>query len=266
MNKLIETETALREYASRKGWPSQKEWTAYAKEHDLLGWQGANYRTGMNWETYRKHLGFPTRSHHHTYKECIDAIKEASENLGQFFTRKEYEAWQSSRPDLPTHHVISRRCGGWNGAKVEADLLPNLVWGKEFTDDEIISALKACANSLGTLFSEDEYLKWRGNNPDLPHVETIRKRLGGMPEAKKKMGLESYQPGPNPVYSDGRWKEPYMNFLRDQLKHSSYEEWLKNNDGPSLDAIWKHAGGYEKALIESLQLYIEKIKAGRIKR
>ena len=264
---LIKTEQAIRDYASLHGWPSQSEWNKFAKENGFLGVQGIYYHTNKTWNDYRDIIGFKPREHRFTKDECLNAMRQASSHLGQFFTRKEYEAWQKLRPELPTHAVITRRFGGWNQAKREVELIPNASWGKEFTDQEIINALQACSRDLGMLYSEEEYMTWRNNKPDIPHIETIRKRLDGIPEAKRKIGLQSYDcGGPDFRYSNGRWKEPMLGFLRDQLSHTAYENWLKYNIGPSLDAIWDHAGGYEKALIECLCLYVEKIEAGRKKR
>jgi hypothetical protein len=46
--------------------------------------------------------------------------------------------------------IISSRFESWNAAKVEAGLVPNSSWGKEFSDTEILSALRSCAEALGT--------------------------------------------------------------------------------------------------------------------
>jgi len=264
---MILTEMVLREYASLRGWPSQSEWNTYAKEKGYLGVQGIYYHTRKNWNDYRDLLGFLPRAHRFSKEECLDAIRMASKELGQFFTRKQYEEWQKLHPTFPNHQVISGRCGGWNIAKVSVGLLPNDSWGKEFTEEEIIDSLRKCSKSLGPLFSEEEYMAWRSKNPDTPSIETIRKRLGGLPEAKRKMGLESYDAGgPEFQYSEGRWREPFLRFLRDQLTHTAYEGWLRENEGPGLKALTDHAGGYEKSLLECLRLFIEKVESGRRKR
>ncbi len=78
------------------------------------------------------------------------------------------------------------------------------------------------------------------------------------------MGLESYDAGtPGFQYSEGRWREFILKFIRGQLTHTAYERWLQENEGPSLQALADHAGGYTLALIKCLTLYIDKINSYR---
>lgn len=268
MNKLQETQTALCNYASQHGWPSMSEWNKYAKTHGYLGTQGIYHHTRQKWEDYRKSLGFPPRNKSFTKEECIEAIKKAAIELGEFFTKKQYTKWQKAHPNFPSPGVITNRFESWNAAKIAAGLVPNASWGKEFSDEEILTALKDCAQALGTkLFSEEEYMKWRGKNTALPHIETIRKRFGGLAKAKEAVGLESYKQGGRELqYAEGRWKESFLLFLRQQLSCYTYEKWAKENNGPSMNVLREYAGGYEKALLECLNLYIQKIKEGRRKR
>ena len=143
-------------------------------------------------------------------------------------------------------------------------MFSNKAWGKEFDDQEIINALKDCSAALGALFSESEYMTW--NDGTRPHIETIRKRMGSLVEAKHMMNLETYLPGCQTKYTEGRWKNFVLRFITEALMLEKYEEWARENGGPSRKALLDNAGGYEKALLEILPLYIEKIRAGRRKR
>lgn len=255
----------LQQYVESIGyWPTQKQWNKYAKENNFYSTVGFFERTKKSWETLRQEMGYPPRNKQYTKEDCIKAIKQASNHLGELFTKREYVDWQKDYPELPSANKISRICGGWNSAKVEAGLFINIAFGKEFTEREIFDALKSCAKIYGVLFSEEQYLAWRSGNPEIPHIETIRRKLGGIPEAKRKMGLESYAPGPQIKYSNDQWKEPFMRFIVEMLNYNNYIKWAKESDDrPSMSAIVDNAGGYEQALLEVLSVYMKKIKAGR---
>ena len=137
-DKIVITEQAIKKYAESLGyWPSKRQWGKYAKENAHMSFLGLYYHTKKSWNTYRVEFGFPVREKVFTRGECVQAIRQAAESLGQFFSRKEYEEWQKSHPGLPTPPQISRRCNGWNVAKQEADLVPNQIWGKQFDDPRI---------------------------------------------------------------------------------------------------------------------------------
>lgn len=265
--RLLETEKALIEYAETYGWPSQKEWNKYAEEHGYFNVPSLYYYTKELWSQIRDRLGFKPRKHHFTKEECIDAIIRASQEYGIFLTQNQYEDWIKLNPENPGLGVVHGRFGSWNTAKIEAGLIPNNSPGlsKEFTETELLEALKKCATALASdLFTEAEYMAWRANNPDIPHIETVRKKLGGLPEAKRKMGLRSYDAGfQDPIWSDGQWKKPLLDFLCNQVSVSSYREWAKQNNGPCTDIFYEYAEGWDKALIECLELLIIKIKEGR---
>jgi len=265
MKSVASTEQAMLNYAKELGyWPSRSQWDKYARENGHMSFVGVYYHTRKGWEAYREQFGFPPREKVFTKDDCISALHQAAQELGQFFTRREYDEWQKKRPDLPSIGQFAGRCGTWNKAKEEAELFTNAAWGKEFDDNEIIQALKDCSAALGPLFSEAEYMAW--NDGTRPHIETIRKRMGSLPEAKKAMELETYHQGKQTKYTDGRWQEPFLHFISDSLKSDRYFEWAKENGGPSNKALFDNAGGYEKALLEILPLYIEKVTAGRKKR
>ena len=191
MKSVSDTEKAMLKFASELGyWPSRTQWDRYAKENGYMTFVGIYYHTKKNWNAYREEFGFSPREKIFSREECVQAVRQVAESLGQFFARKEYDEWQKTKPDLPSIGQIAGRCGTWNRAKEEAELFTNAAWGKEFDDDEIIQALKDCSNALGTLFSESEYMAW--NDGTKPYIETIRKRMGSLVEAKKAMELETY--------------------------------------------------------------------------
>lgn len=160
---------------------------------------------------------------------------------------------------MPTSAQISRRFRGFNNAKKAAGLIPNKSFpGKIYTDEELLKALKACSVALGKKFSETDYMKW--NDGTWPHIETIRVRFGSLANAKKLLRLETFKKGPQYKYANGEWQEPLMKYLEEMLNNGSYKKWAIKNNGPSLRALNKNVGGFNKALIIMLKKYIEKLK------
>jgi hypothetical protein len=272
MKKAIKTERALKAFVNQIGyWPSQNEWDQYARENGYLTVVALRHYTKMSWEAYRKKLGFPPRVRHFTREECIKALQVAAQELGMFFTQKDYAAWRNNnRPDLPTLSQIQRQCRRWNDAKTMAGLVPNPVFATRITTErDVLNALKECASELGPEFGERQYVKWRESKGKIhPNVETIRKIMNGFPNAKKLLGLHSYKQGGVEKYTDPvSWQEPLLQFIGKQLSCEKYERWAEANSGPSLKALRENAGGsYDAALLQALELYLQKIKAGRKKR
>jgi len=256
--KVKKTLNAIKNFADKLNrWPTLKEWDRYAREKGYYTFVGLYYQIGKSWETIRKEMGFPEREKVYSREECIEAVKSAAKALGDFFTRKEYDAWKTET--MPTSAQISRQFKGFNNAKKAAGLIPNKPFlGKTYTEEELLKALKACSLALGEKFSETDYMKW--NNGTWPHIETIRVRFGGLANAKKLLQLETFEKGPQYKYANGEWQEPLMKYLEEMLNSESYKKWAKKNNGPSLRALNKNVGGFDKALIIMLEKYIEKLK------
>jgi hypothetical protein len=257
--RLKKTIRELKKYAEANGWPSQNQWNAYAKKNDLYTTMGIYYITKLSWDSFRQSLNIPPRNKTFSKENCIQALKKAAEEYGIFIKRSEYTEWQKRHRDMPTAAQISRRCGGFNTAKELAGLVPNEAVGRTINDEEIRKALTDCARDLGrTKFSEAEYLEWRQNQDiERPHIETIRVRLGGfLPEAKKKLDLDTYHAGPQEKYNETNWLPAVIKFVEEALKLENYEKWLQENSGPSLTVLRRFAGGYKGALKEALSRFI----------
>ena len=258
MSRLDASLEALKKYAEKLGfWPSLSEWNTYARENGYYQFQGIHYHTRKSWETLRKEFGFPTKQKKFTKEECIVALQKAAQKYGSALKRKEYNEWRKSNPDTPSAAQLVTVFGSYTKAKIEAGLLPNKIGGKTFSDEEIISALKKCAAEIGEKFSERQYEKWRNNRKNIPSIETIRKRFGSAVEARKKLGLDWFESGPQYKYNNENWQAPFMEFLREVLSSRNYARWAKRNGGPSLKAIRNNAGSYSKALEKMLKIFIE---------
>lgn len=148
MNKNHQkSELSLKQYADHLGhWPSQNEWDQYARTHGLLSCTALRYHTGLNWETYRQHLGYLPKTRYYTQDDCIAALQQAEKSLGSFFTQREYNAWRKTQPDLPSRQQIITRCGRWNDAKTMAGFVPNPSFATKITTKEgCLEALRQAA-------------------------------------------------------------------------------------------------------------------------
>lgn len=250
--------TALKNYAIEQGyWPSLREWNTYARENGYYQFQGIHYHTKKSWETLRKEYGFPPKQKKYSKEDGIAALLQAAEKYGPAIKRKEYNEWRKNHPNTPTSAQLVTMFGSYTNAKIEAGLVTNKIGGKTFTNEEIIFALKKCAEEIGEKFSESQYEKWRKGRKNIPNIETIRKRFGSAVEARKKLGLDAFESGPQYKYNDQKWQTPFMSFLREVLSSRNYARWAKRNNAPSLKAIRDNAGSYSNALEKMLEIYLK---------
>lgn len=57
-----------------------------------------------------------------------------------------------------------------------------------------------------------------------------------------------------------------LQFIGEQLSLGKYKGWAVENDAPGITTLTRHAGGYDTALKEVMELHLQKINAGRKKR
>lgn len=260
--KLKESLDALVQYARKLGhFPSTADWRKYANEHGYYSAVTIMTHTQKSWEMLRKQLGFEPKIKSYTKEECIKALRKAAEVYGIFIRRREYEEWAKKQGNVPTAAQLISIFGNYTEAKIASGLFPNEPFGKKYTDEECLEALKACEKDIGPLFSETDYLEWQKNHPEYPHFETIRKHFGGFNKAKEYLQLATYNKGKNiNALEKEEWKSYFYRFIQDMLSIESYEKWAKENNGPSLTTIFRHAGGHKKALLKLLPVYIEELR------
>lgn len=261
-DKLKESVEALKKYASDIGyWPPESEWNQHAKKKKLYVGQTIRLKTEKSWERLRKEFGFKPKNKTFSKEDCIRALKNAAEVYGPKLKRKEYEVWRKTQEDVPSPAQISLQFRSFTNAKIAAGLIPNQIIGKTFSNDEIANALKACAKEKGILFSDSEYEEWRAGRKDIPTIETVRKRLGSLVEAKRKLGLKGYIPGTNlREYKENEWKSYFYDFVEHALSQESYKKWAAVNNAPSASVLYRHAGGHTEALLKILPIYIKELK------
>ncbi|WP_206922728.1 hypothetical protein [Alicyclobacillus suci] len=247
---------ALKSFATELGyWPSKEQWDRYASEHGMLRYMSIYHHLRRSWNLLRDDMGFAPREIGPTEEECIAALREATKT-SPLLPRRDYEAWRQAHPGYPSAIQIILRLGGtWNMAKEKAGLVTIDPSHDGYSDEELRSSLLECSKVCGEKFSENDYIEWRENNPGHPHIATIRARFGGTAEAKRALGLETYDIGSPTEYTEAQVLSSLIRFLRDQLNIDVYDEWRKQHDGPSITAIRARFAGYEEALHRALELY-----------
>ncbi|TGA96248.1 hypothetical protein E4665_16260 [Sporolactobacillus shoreae] len=200
-----------------------------------------------------------------TESECIQAMKVASHYLGFSFTRNDYLHWQMDHSEYPTAAQIAHRLHGFNEAKVQAGLIPNATvrTSSQFSDDELIIALKNAYQDLGGTFSERSYELWRSRKEKKPSLSTIRNRLGSITELKKRLEANSFSFDAALIYDSDKWKVPLVQFIAGQLSLNAYKKWSREHGAPSVSDLQDYADSYEGALVEAMNRYIQQIKDGR---
>ncbi|MBU5341319.1 hypothetical protein [Caldifermentibacillus hisashii] len=258
-DKLKESIKALKERASELGyWPPKREWDIYAKENGYYSMVSIRKKSRKTWEELREEFGFEAKIKRYTADDCIRALQSAAEEYGPKLSIRQYEAWAKTQTDVPSTMQISTIFKTYANAKIKAGLIPNQVTGKIFTVDEILEALKKCAEEKGVLFTDADYEEWRKGKKEMPSIETIRKRLGSLVLAKEQLGLEYYQMGENARrYEENEWRAYFYDFISHSLSIESYKRWAKENNAPSVSVLFRRTGGHKKALLELLPIYID---------
>ena len=123
--------------------------------------------------------------------------------------------------------------------------------------DASLIALKNVLRKLAKNFPKDNMRNGEIIEKNIPSIETIRKRFGSAVEARKKLGLDWFESGPQYKYNNENWQAPFMEFLREVLSSRNYARWAERNGGPSLKAIRDNVGSYSKALEKMLKIFIE---------
>lgn len=121
-------------------------------------------------------------------EELINAIRRVARHLGRTPTSSEYE--QHAREyDLPSAILVVNRLG-WSNAVEAAGLKPHRArrtYTRRWDEDSCVTAVCSVASELGHVPSLKEYETLSAGKPDLPSVATVRNRVGGWAEVRKRV-------------------------------------------------------------------------------
>ena len=121
-------------------------------------------------------------------KELVNSIRRVARNLGRTPTVSDYE--QHAREyDLPSAILIVNRLG-WSNAVEAAGMNPHRVrrpYTRRWNEDTCVTAVCSVASELGHVPSLKEYEAHSTGKSDLPSVATVRNRVGGWAEVRRRV-------------------------------------------------------------------------------
>lgn len=118
-------------------------------------------------------------------KECISALKNIRDKINESPSVSQYEKNRSK--EQPPRNYISRKFGGWNQAKREAEL--EIYDSHSYTEEDCLIAIDFVSEKLGKSPTKKEY---RENKKDEhPSPSVIENNFGSWDSAKKKLGLKT---------------------------------------------------------------------------
>jgi len=88
-------------------------------------------------------------------------------------------------------------------------------------------------------------MEWREQEKiNRPHIETIRKRLGFLPEVKTMLNMETYEI--HAVTNSELTKEYCLSavkkFVSEMLSNENYQRWAKKNNMPAYTTVLSKTG------------------------
>lgn len=253
-NKAIVEKTIaeLIKYSKRRGFPTTRGWTQYAKKNGLLTAYQLIHYTKKSWYDIRDELGFKydlqARQKQKLEQErqvAIQQLKETAKVLGENFTKRQYADFAKVKGYFSIGQLTRLFQGKFNNAKLAAGL-PVFLADDKFTDNEIVQAIKACSDYYkNRRFSEAEYEFWRKQEVQLrPQIETIRRRIGSLPELKTMLDMDTYEihVKDNPDLTKEYCLSAVKKFVNEMLSNENYAEWAKRNNMPAYTTVLSKTG------------------------
>ncbi|TCS94962.1 hypothetical protein [Hazenella coriacea] len=89
MNRTLDR---LWEMSAKDGFPTVVTWDMYARKYDLYSVSALKQNLlSLTWDGIRKHLKLPQSRDRFTKEDCICSLLQASEELGEGFSKRQYE-------------------------------------------------------------------------------------------------------------------------------------------------------------------------------
>lgn len=204
---------------------------------------------------------------------CRAALRACSEELGRSPSRRAYDAWRdglSVRAEQPSSSLIRTTFGSWPKALNAIDASPaaNVLTrrltsrGGQFSGQELIAGLRACAAALGKHdFTQAELLQWAREQRRLdPRVRiptsanTFIRVFGSWREAKEAAGLQQEEQRLVPDIDFPQAVQVVANCLGERPTRNSYDRCVREQNRrdsvylPVSATIVAHYGAWADAL------------------
>lgn len=192
----------------------------------------------MGWTNAKKAAGLQPSRAAYSKQECIDALREAKEEIGRSPSRTEYRELDLT----PSIQPIIDNFGGWNAAKEEAGLEVVQTQG-DYSEQDYVESLLEAQRLLDHSPSRAEYR-------DLglePTAEAFEKRYGSWNSAKREAGLET-QPATIEIdYTERDCIEALHEVAEEIGRSPSRNEYAELGLMPSASVITKTFDGWNAA-------------------
>lgn len=250
-NKAVEKTIAeLIKYSKRRGFPTTRGWTQYAKENGLLTAYQLIHYTKKFWYDIRDDIDNTYHIKEDAEKKqqqkleqerqvAIQQLQEAAKELGENFTKRQYADFAKVNGCYSVGQLTRLFQGKFNNAKLAANL-PVYIAEDKFSDEDICLAVKECNEHYGRRFSEAEYEEWRKQDKNnRPQIETVRMRLGSMPKLKNTLGIDTYErhAAENIDITKEYCLSAVEKFVNEMLSNENYAEWAKRNNMPAYTTV-----------------------------
>jgi hypothetical protein len=209
-------------------------------------------RRAAGWKEVCKRVGVQYgRGNKYTDDEVLSAVGRAAADMGEPLTQAEYREWrQNTNENQPSITTTINRFD-WEEACEKADVstvITSIGRSKNYTDDDLLSAIERAAADVGEPLTQAEYREWRQNTDETqPSITTIKSRFDWEEACEKadvSMAVEK-------SYTDDDLLsaiERAAASTGEPLRQMEYMSWRQNTDEtqPSITPI-KNRFGWEEA-------------------
>lgn len=169
----------------------------------------------------------------YTKKDCIQAIKNVSNKLGEPPSVKQYKKYRAD--NSPSIGPIIEKFGKWTNAKEKSNIG---FTNKNYSKEECINSLINVAKKIGEAPSENEYNKHR--DEDSPNSRDLINNFGNWNNTKEEAGLSGFSEqeclnslrriaeniGESPTIKQYK-KQRYYNEPKSYFIRKKFETWNK---------------------------------------
>lgn len=209
--------------------PTVKEYDEFADMHKYPSYAQVIKHTSLTWKEIQASFGLP-KTDISNPDFIIEKLKEAARDLGDFFSKDEYDAWRKQKGvRSPSASQIWRVFRSWNKAKEAAGLQlhPIQTVQERYSEQDCINALKTYMKETGSkVVKIEEYNEWRHkkrvNGEKYPSDRTILSKFNHFVLAVEAAGGRTFGSVDEEEYFIN-----IMEYIATVLNYDAYNEWAE---------------------------------------